>query len=128
MQKDNRTCVVCNKVLTRRQKLCCSRRCSASYGNSIAVGSKARNWRGGKIITSQGYCMLYMPSHPNANKAGYEYEHRIKVEEKLGRFLTKTEIVHHSNGIKSDNRVENLIVLESQGVHCQLHNDERKSA
>ena len=57
-----------------------------------------------------GYLMVYAPNHPN-NIEGYVYEHRLIVEQKLNRYLDKNEIVHHINGIKADNSMENLEIL-----------------
>ena len=70
-------------------------------------------WKGGRIITTQGYVNIYSPDHPKAIKAKalsgkYVLEHRLVMEKKLGRYLTKDETVHHKNGIKTDNRIENL--------------------
>ncbi len=48
-------------------------------------------------------------------------EHRFVVEKAIGRKLTRDEVVHHKNGIKSDNRLDNLEVL-SRGEHTTLHN------
>ena len=59
---------------------------------------------------------------------GYQYTHRIKMEEKLGRSLRKGEVVHHKNGDPSDNRSSNL-ELASKGRHNtidkQLHHGGR---
>lgn len=71
-------------------------------------------WKGGRTYHSEGYVWIKMREHPNANKAGYFQEHRLVVEQDLGRHLKKTEFVHHKNGIKDDNRLENLELLQTQ--------------
>jgi len=73
-------------------------------------GKGVTNWRGGVHITSQGYTSIRNTDHPN-NVNGYVLLHRLMVEEKLGRYLEKDEIIHHKNGIRNDNRLENLIIV-----------------
>jgi hypothetical protein len=55
-----------------------------------------------------GYRLVFRPEHPNANRGGYILEHRLVMSEQLGRPLTAHEDVHHKNGIRADNRPENL--------------------
>jgi len=68
-------------------------------------GPKNANWKGGRWISKEGY--VYVWIGPNQRKA----EHRLIMEQYLGRKLQPNEYVHHLNGIRSDNRIENLAVV-----------------
>ena len=59
-------------------------------------------------INNNGYEVLYEPENSNANVNGLVLVHRKVMSEVLGRPLLKTEQVHHKNGNRSDNRIENL--------------------
>jgi predicted RNA-binding Zn-ribbon protein involved in translation (DUF1610 family) len=70
-------------------------------------------------LNRQGY-LLVSAQHPRAFK-GQIFEHILVLEKKLGRYLLPGEVTHHKNGIKNDNRPENLEVkLESE--HNSFHN------
>ena len=71
-------------------------------------GNKHPCWKGGKTYDGSGYILIHSPNHPFAKKQGYVPEHRLVMEKHLGRYLEKWEIIHHINGIRNDNRIENL--------------------
>ena len=82
-------------------------------------GEKNPSWKGGKIIASTGYVIVYSPDHPSADSKGYVREHRLVMEAHLGRTLSPIEVVHHINGIKTDNRIENLMLFSSDSEHLR---------
>ena len=83
-------------------------------------GKPGTHFKGGRHVDNCGYVNRWMPEHPNANKNGYVREHRYLMAEKIGRPLRADEDVHHINGVKSDNRIENLeLMLKSE--HTRHH-------
>lgn len=82
-------------------------------------GAKNPRWKGGRRKRKDGYVLRYAPGHPYANK-NIVLEHRLVMEAKIGRYLKPHEIVHHINGIKDDNRIENL-ELTRRPEHSRMH-------
>lgn len=66
-----------------------------------------------------GYMMIYMPRHHRAMCDGYVYEQWLVAEKMLGRRLKHKEAVHHINGIRHDNRPENLHVYPDRATHMR---------
>ena len=83
-------------------------------------GIDASHWRGGRRISPAGYVFIMKPDHPYASKTGYVQEHRLVMEEYLGRILEPDEVVHHRDGNKQNNTIENLEVLLN-GQHISDH-------
>lgn len=79
-------------------------------------GKECNLWRGGRK-TVHGYILVRIPNHPYSGKNGYVPQHRLVVEKRLGRYLLPSEKVHHINGIKDDNRDENLQLFSCQAEH-----------
>ncbi|MBX4189780.1 HNH endonuclease [Candidatus Parcubacteria bacterium] len=74
------------------------------------------------ISSNHGYVLIYTPFHPDRNAIGYVREHRLVMEKHIGRRLSPREIIHHKNGIKNDNRVENL-ELTTRKYHLSHHSE-----
>jgi hypothetical protein len=83
----------------------CGRKCS----NRVTARNRASTTY--RRLTTRGYVEVWMPDHPMAQKSGYLMEHRLVMSEHLGRLLDPSEVVHHKNEVKTDNRTENLDLL-----------------
>lgn len=96
----------------------------------IKENNRPLNWKGGKTVGSKksgGYVYIWSPKHPN-NHGGYVSEHRLVVENSIGRFLEPKEVVHHINNNPKDNRIENLMLFKNNGEHLKYHKIERQKA
>ena len=58
-----------------------------------------------------GYVSVYVPDHPNANKDGYVMKHHLVMEHHIGGYIPEGYVVHHKNGKRNDNRLENLELM-----------------
>lgn len=83
-------------------------------------GFRSALWKGGKKHRKDGYVAIWKPEHP-FSVDGYVMEHRLIMENKLDRYLKPEEVVHHKNGIRDDNRIENLQLFENGSEHQRYH-------
>ena len=77
-------------------------------GCRSVAGASNGHWKGGRTRHKAGYVMAWAPGHPRAGRGQYVFEHILVMEQLLGRYLLPGESVHHRNGVKDDNRLENL--------------------
>ena len=109
-------CIYCKKQFipksSRNKNFYCSLHCFHKNITGKARKESRYSW---------GYRYMFRPEHPHANDGAYVAEHRLIMEKKLGRYLKSNEIVHHINGNKLDNTLENLILI-SRLEHAIEHN------
>jgi HNH endonuclease len=124
MAMNSRICVECGREYQpssghlrcpscRSHNLCtCGARKGLKYATCSACrtesGDSNSNWRGGRTRHKRGYILLWVPDHPRTGNGSYVFEHVLVMEKMLGRYLLPGENVHHLNGVKDDNRPENL--------------------
>jgi HNH endonuclease len=83
-------------------------------------GSDSPRWKGGRQLDNRGYWLVRKRDHPFCNSNGRIQEHRLMMEQHIGRYLYPWEVVHHVNHVKTDNRIENLF-LTNATIHPRLH-------
>jgi len=80
---------------------------------------KHPNWKGG-IVLYHGYVRVRMPDHPFSDSRGYIRQHRLIIEKHIGRYLTPVETVHHIDGNKTNNSLNNLMLFISRSSHVRF--------
>lgn len=118
------TCDNCNEkfklhkcyLKRERKHRFCSKKCEADFKN---YHNTIENWQGGHVSSSTGYKYIRY-------KGKQIEEHRLVMMKHLKRELKTNEHVHHLNGNKLDNRIENLVLL-SNAEHHKLHGSLRNN-
>jgi len=117
-----------DKNCPSRRKKTCSFECYRSICESFLIhgkGKKSPSYRSGTTCDSYGYIKILDWSSPMANSQGYVPEHRWIMSKKIGRPLTKDEIVHHIDGNHKNNNPKNLIIM-TEFEHKHHHGLGRK--
>ena len=147
-----KTCLVCKRKFVKpyycsrkswKIRKYCSLRCSAiatkngfQKGHSVCGGFKTRfkkgsagkkcvNWGGGRSYYRNRW-FIRKPNHPFVCQNGCVRLSRLVAEKYLNRYLTPKEVIHHINGIKDDDRPENLYLFATSGKHSQYHSMKNK--
>lgn len=84
------------------------------------------NWKGGRVYDDDGYVLILNPEHIFANNRGYVREHHLVYEQYYNCILLPFTQIHHINGIKDDNRIENLIPCYN-GQHTNKYHKKNMS-
>ena len=106
-------------------------RCAAKKRAINYQGEQSKRWKGGRLTNQQGYVLVVInpasPYFPMARSHNRVLAHRLVTAMHLGRCLEAWEVVHHKNGIKSDNRLENLeLVVNPQNLAYEMQSRELK--
>ncbi len=101
---------------------CAIRECYSKGMGKKHFGASNPNWKGGRLIASNGYILIRVGTdHHLSDVRGYAYEHRLFAEEKIGRRLRPREQVHHIDGNRGNNALENIEVMETLAHHLVNH-------
>jgi|SRR3982751_6792 len=84
------------------------------------------NNKGGKFVNDK-YEYTYVPNHPYATKRGYVLTSRLVIEKSIGRYLTKSEVVHHIDKDPTNNKIENLKLYSSHGEHIGTEHNPKQN-
>jgi len=102
--------------------------CRKCYLSSYNKRENNNNWHGGRLVGRGGYVQVLiskdnpyfsMTTRRNRSKSsGYVLEHRLIMAQYLHRCLLAWEVVHHKNGIRTDNRLDNLELIKGKHNHA----------
>jgi len=86
---------------------------------TMKYGEDHYAWKG-RLIDKDGYVLIHVKNHPcNRKHTNYIFEHRLVMEKHIGRYLLQNEVVHHIDGNKQNNSIENLQLFSNNADHLK---------
>lgn len=128
-----------NKTGVSRCQSCCGKDQSSTKRLPHGRGDKSPHWKGGRSLHHGGYVgrwiseqdQFYPMATHKRRGGGTIFEHRLVMAQSLGRCLDTKEYIHHINGVKDDNRIENLelispknhVLYKNMCAQCKLREE-----
>jgi hypothetical protein len=120
----NKTTIIGSDLRSGNTKSCgCLRKETTSKNYTR---EKHYDWKGGTRMKPDGYKLTLCKNHPRADQSGYVLDNILVYESLLRNPLPDKAVIHHINGIRDDNRPENLLMFESNSKHLEFHRNIRK--
>lgn len=124
--KKQYSCIVCSTEFYSKNitPKFCSKKCKYFSGHTKETIEKIKEKRALQIfntrpINRSGYIYIKTWDHPFCGKQGYVAEHRLIMEKHIGRFLEPEETIHHIDGNKTNNSIDNLELFATRGEHTK---------
>ena len=145
MNKINVTCKGCDityevtRQSAKRNKTGYCRKCHSKHIQSGIKrpqfsGENSKRWGGGEYISSDGYIMIKIPDKfLESGRQVYKRQHIVLYEQHIGRELKTTkggagEQIHHIDGNKQNNGIDNLLLCKNVSEHRLIHDSLEKVA
>lgn len=92
---------------------------------NVPRGERHYRWCNGRKY-AMGYVLVKVENHPRSDATNYVREHILVMGKHLGRDVMREEVVHHIDGNKANNTIENLMLFKNQAEHVRHHARMRK--
>lgn len=114
-KRKDKACGYCGKVMSLSPSKSNTNFCSYECRSLGRIKRPLDRWYNGRRakLDQFGYVMVWAPDHPNKVLKGWQYEHRLVLENTLGRYLIDGEVCHHKDGNKGNNDPSNLELMDA---------------
>lgn len=121
-QQQQHACVGCGAVVSRKAVRC--QFCEQEHRIGLHEGADSVHYKGGRSIDKHGYVQILLPREERKGRR-YRAEHTLVWERANGKIVPRGWVIHHINGTKTDNRLENLVAV-SRSEHNHRHDDQER--